>query len=573
MHSPESRERCLTEYQKLLPNLADYVDHWAKQKANAPALIGANSGETLSWKEFSIKTRAFSAKLLAMGLKKGDVVATTLPGIKEHIFLMYACFRIGIIVAPLDLRLKAAEAKKCFRKMEPKAYFFLGETPAMDFRPMVKELYEEFSRSCPHWIQFQKEKDKIIDGAKSIVDFARDIKKTFLLSLFTRSVQRARKKVSKRDPALIIFTTGSTGEPKPALLCHENILIQNIGLAVAFACTEKDRMLVNLPLSHVGAVTEQLATIVFTGGVAVLIPVFKPEESLRAIEKYKVTALGQIPAVFNLEWRLPDYAKYDLSSLRFAIYGGQGVSRLFLESLSQMAQQFGTGLGLTETAGFCTYTQAGASIEDIQAGIGVDSPLCPISIRQPMKANGFAGDKMAKGEVGEICFEGPQVFLGYLGDPENTAKTISKDGICYTGDLGTYDESGLHLAGRRKFVIKPKGYQVFPSDVENHISGELGDRVANVACVGVEHELFSEAILAFVESAGRPISPEEVKLAAKGLAAYARPSHVVVLQQGEIPLNRVAKTDYTLLQVRAKEVVKGLRDAGQWDGAEVAGRA
>ena len=151
------------------------------------------------------------------------------------------------------------------------------------------------------------------------------------------------------------------------------------------------------------------------------------------------------------------------------------------------------------------------------------------------------------GEVGEICFSGPQIFLGYLGDPENTAKTVSKEGICYTGDVGTYDDKGLHFSGRAKLVIKPKGYQVFPEDVERHIHAKLKDKVAMVSVVGVEHEVFSEGIMAFVECLdGQTITPEEVIAACGDISAYSRPSHVVILKAGEIPLNRVAKTDYLM---------------------------
>lgn len=567
--NPEAYEAARAE---LLPRLFDYVDRWASRKPQESALIadgGSASGECLevSWKELRTRSRAFAAKLLAMGLRRGDVVATTLPAIPEHLYLMYGAFRIGAIVAPLDLRLKADEVCRAFRKMRPKAYFFLGATPAMDFRPMVKQVMGQPS-SCLHWIQFQKDAEGILDGATWAVDFAKDIRQQFLMRLVTGQLRHAEAKVGKRDPAVIIFTTGSTGEPKPALLAHENILLQNAAVAVAFGARDDDRMLVNLPMSHVGCLTEQLATILYAGGTAVLIPVFKPDESLRAIARHCVTLLGQIPAVFQLEWQRPDYESYDLSSLRFAIYGGQGVSREFLEKLATMAPEFGSGLGLTETAGFCTYTQRNVSVDRLAKTLGHPSPLCPMSLREPMKDDGLAGAEVAKGEIGEVCFRGPQVFLGYLDAPEATAKTISKDGWLYTGDLGRMGDDGLELCGRRKFVIKPKGYQVFPGDVENGIASRLPGKVGAVAVVGVEHRTFSEAIVAFVEATSADLTVADVERAAKELAAYARPSHVELLAAGSMPLNRVAKTDYAVLQVRAKAVVAELRARGGWDGVK-----
>ncbi len=566
MKDPKRDEQCKQLYEELLPRMFDYVDKYAKEKPNEVALIEYDTGDEVTWKDFALKTKAMAAKLRAMGIKKGDVVATTLVLLKEHVYLMYACYRIGAVLAPLDPRLKVQEVDQCFQQAKPAAYFFLGETPVTDFRPMVKEIMEKHGDTCKHWIQFQKDPDGILPGAVGVAEWAATIKGTFIKSLFTGSVRKAQKAVGKRDPCLIIFTTGSTGRPKPALLCHENILIQNIGLAVAFELRKGDRMLVNLPPSHVGCVTEQLATTIYGGGISVLLHIFDARKSLDAIQKYKITAFGQIPALFSMQWRLPDYDEYDLSSLRFALYGGQAVTRQFLEKLSTMAPQFGTGLGLTETAGFVTYTPLDGTVDDILSSIGYDMPLCPISIREPMTEDGVAGAEKSEGEIGEICFSGPQIFLGYLNDEENTRKTISSDGFCYTGDLGYYDDEGLHFAGRSKLVIKPKGYQVHPTEVEDFFEQELKGKIAKIALVGVPHEVFTEGIMAFVEPAeGVTLSREDLQKAASEMASYKRPSHYEFLEPGGMPLNRVAKTDYVLLKDEAKKIVENLRGQGKWD--------
>jgi acyl-CoA synthetase (AMP-forming)/AMP-acid ligase II len=565
MKDPARDQRCRELYDALLPNLADYVAHWASKRPGALAIVEHSTGETVTWKRFDTAVSAFAAKLLAIGLRQGDVVATSLPLLKEHVFLMFACFRAGLVLAPLDLRLKAKEVQYCFDRIRPAACFFLGQTPVADFRPLVQEVMAA-SPYVRHWVQFQKEPELVVRGAVGITAFAADMKRRYVLAKLSGALRRARRGVDRRDPCLIIFTTGSTGSPKPAVLCHESILVQNIGLAVGFAMDAADRMLVNLPPSHVGCATEQLATTVFGGGTCVILPIFDARASLEAIAKHRVTVLGQIPALFNLEWRLPEYGEHDLSSLRFAIYGGQAVSRPFLERMRAMAPRIGTGLGLTETAGFCTYTDLDADVDDLAAGIGYDMPLCPISIREPMRADGRAGARKPAGEVGEICFSGPQVFLGYHDDPAATARALSRDGILYTGDMGSYDDRGLRFAGRKSLVIKPKGYQVFPEDVEAHIAAALPGRVAAVACVGAEHEVFSEGIIAFVEpTSGSGLTVEDVLAACRSIAAYARPSHIELVGPGEIPLNRVAKTDYLALRERAAAVVERLRAAGGWD--------
>jgi acyl-CoA synthetase (AMP-forming)/AMP-acid ligase II len=547
--------------------LSDYVSQYARDKGDHPAIIEFNTGETVTYKKFEQAMDAFAAKLLALGFKKGDVIATSLPFLKEHIFLEYACFRIGVIIAPLDLRLKAGEVKDAFEKTRPRAYFFLGKTPVADFRPMVKEVMEA-APYCRYWIQFQPEPEGIIEGAQYIKDFASDIKWKFIFSKVTGSVKRAARQVHKKDPALIIFTTGSTGSPKAAMLSHENILIQNIGLAVAFEIGEGERMLVNLPPSHVGGQTEQLMTTVYCGETAVVLHIFDAEKSLQAMQEHRVTICGQIPALFAMQWALPDFDSYDLSSLRFAIYGGQAVDKPFLEKLGKMARLMGSGLGLTETAGFCTYTPIDWKVDEIVGGIGFDMPLCPISIREPMREDGNAGVEKPPGEVGEICFSGSQIFLGYMNDDENTRKTISRDGYCYTGDLGTYDDKGLHFAGRSKFVIKPKGYQVFPGEIENFITDSFEDRVLRTGCVGVKHEVFTEAIVAVLElKKGATVTREELDEKLKEIAAYKRPSHYIFIQEEEMPLNRVAKVDVLALKEMADAEVEKLRQQGKWDRA------
>ena len=142
-------------------------------------------------------------------------------------------------------------------------------------------------------------------------------------------------------------------------------------------------------------------------------------------------------------------------------------------------------------------------------------------------------------------------------------KSISKDGVAYTGDLGFKDEAGnLHLAGRSKFVIKPKGYQVYPPEIEDYIA-QLPE-IANVAILGAPHEVFVEGVVAFIElKKGRTLSKEKIMEHSKGMAAYKRPSMIVFLD--EIPLNRVDKTDYAELKKVVQKYIDEERARGGWD--------
>ncbi len=365
--------------------------------------------------------------------------------------------------------------------IKAKGYAFLGKTPNADFG----ELGKAVQANCPfveHLIQFAAP-EETIPGAKSAFILAAEAEALAKGALadpagspLLAQYAGVSRSITPDDGAMVIFTTGSTGYPKPALLSHRNITVQNMCLGTWFGRGEDTRLLVNLPPSHVGGQAEQLMTTLFEGGTAIILHVFDPAKSLAAVQKYKANVLGQIPALFALEWRLPNYDEYDLSSLDFALYGGQQVTRQFLERLSQMAPRFGTGLGLTECGGFCTYSTLTGTVDDILASVGYDMPVYPMTIRAPMRDDGRAGDELPQGEVGAVCFRGPQTFLGYVNDPAATASAISSDGYLYTGDMGSVDEKGLHFSGRAKWIIKPKGYQVFPGQVEDFLC-ELREKV------------------------------------------------------------------------------------------------
>ena len=530
------------------------LDYWAERNPDGLAVINATRDTSLTWRQLRDASLAAAQNLRRIGFRQGDFLAASLPFLSEHIILEYACFRAGVIHAPLDLRLGPAEVLREVRAIGARGYAFLGKTPLADFR----ELATAVKAHCPaveFLLQFSPPPE-CLDGAVPAAKLF-ETPATFLPPVA----------IGEDDGAQVIFTTGSTGSPKPALLSHRNITVQNMCICGAFFGGDSGaRSLVNLPPSHVGGQTELMMSTFFGGGTAVLLEVFDAGRSMRAIARHRVEILGQIPAMFNLEWMLKDYDRHDLSSLKFAAYGGHAVSRPFVDQLAAMAPVIGTGLGLTEAAGFCTYVQAEADgREAILGGLGVDMPIYPCTIRQPMRADGNAGEELAPGEMGHVCFRGPQTFLGYVNDPEATAKAISRDGFLYTGDLGYKDAAGLHLTGREKWVIKSFGYQIFPGDVERHIC-TLAEKVGNCVVVGVAHEVVSEAVVAVVEKRpGVEVSRQELDRHARSLPSYMRPRHWILLEAGQMPLNRVAKPDYLLAQEMARQEIASLRARGEWD--------
>jgi fatty-acyl-CoA synthase len=556
-----------------LPRLNDYIDHWAHASAEKQAMIQHEDGKTITYKQFRTLINFFALRLLDMGIGPGDRVATQLVLVPEHMALMYACFKIGAIMAPLDVRLQDAEVVRDVNKIAPKAFFFLGDTPVRDFRTAGQAVQAE----CPGvaWlVQFTADPKpgEILPEAVGITQLM-DKKRLVWLKLkdlLTRRLERVYAAVTPRTPALIIYTTGTTGEPKPAMLCHENIIVQNEILARGMSPLPDPRILINLPPSHVGCVTECFMTTMFMGGTTVLLRIFDVQLTLEAIERHRVNALGQIPTQYRMLWHHPDYDTYDLSSLAVVVYGGSAVDTAFLRKLSRMAPDFGTGIGMTENAGFATFTPRGIPIEEMSGQVGRAFPdLAEITIRRSMLPDGNAGPELPDGEIGEICYHPPIVFLGYYNMPEETARTISREGILYTGDLGCFKDMGsyraLYLSGRRKFVIKQKGYNVFPDEIENHIAALAG--VDTVAVVGMKHQLFDEGVFAYVQpEVGADLTPETVLAHCRGIASYKRPQHVELWPvEKEFPVTRSTKVDKLALQKLAAERIVELRAKGAWD--------
>ncbi len=540
------------------------VAKWSVERPDHPAIIEFETGREFTYRQFDETSTIWALRLLELGYRPGDYLATMLPLTAEHVFLEYACFKIGVIHAPLDLRLKLDEVIRSLGLIQAKGFAMLGRTSAVDFTPVAQAVRSKCG-FLEHLIQFTEIQD-LVEGAlpgQTLTDVSTSTRDDPQL---TRLYAEATAAIRPTDGAQVIYTTGSTGFPKPALLSHRNITVQNLCLAGGCNFFDVGRMLVNLPPSHVGCQGEELMTTFFTGGTAILLSRFDAENSLRAIQRYKIDGLGQIPSMFQMQWQLSNFADYDLSSLRSVMFGGQQVTRPFVERLSKMAPSIATGLGMTEMAGFVTYTGLTNEVDNLVNGVGWPMPVTPLSIRLPMRPDGTAGDEVPQGETGEICFSGPQVFIDYVGNPVAYQQTVSREGVCYTGDLGHMSPSGLVLSGRSKLVIKPKGYQVHPAQIEQHFA-ELTADVAACAAVGQPHDLLGEAVVLFVApKAGRELlSHARLEEHAQGIASYMRPTHYVWLESGGMPLNRVGKTDYQQLKELAAAEVARLQSLGQWN--------
>jgi len=557
-----------------LPLLPDYIKRWATITPDNDAIVFADTGEAISYREFDERSDLYALRLKKMGVKKGEIVVTQFLAVPEFYTIVYACLKIGAVISPIDVKLQDHEVKRDLDKVEAAVFFCLGNTPIRDFTNVAKTVKAE----CPyirHLVQWTSgtDADNIIEGAENFNDlFNMDsLKKLAEDKDLIKQLEQDYDQLTPRDPALIIFTTGTTGDPKPALMCHENIMTNNAVFSRGVGLYGTDFRFINImPTSHVAGTAQGPMTAWFVGGAIVTLSVFDPVKSLEAVEKFKVTFYGGVPTHFRMIWALPNFKDYDLSNLKYSLYGGSAVDTAFLKKMAEMSPTFGTALGMTECAGYFTCTPKGISVEEMAGQVGQYYPdLSVVTIRKPMNEDGTAGEQLPEEEPGDICVEGPVVFLGYYNNPEATAKCITKEGILYTGDMGYLKDMGtyraLTFAGRRKFVIKPKGYLVFPDEVADFITKH--PKVNQAQIVGVPHDIFVDGVFAYVQPIEEgAVTPEEILEYCKSIASYKRPIHVEMWPTDkQFPVNRVNKVNSMELIETAKVTVDELRKQGKWD--------
>jgi fatty-acyl-CoA synthase len=564
-------------YKPLLPLVHDYLEKWAEETPDKEALIQHENGWIVNYRQLNEIVDLYVLCLLKMGIQKGERVAVMGLQSIQYVALQYACFKIGAIICPLDIKLKPHETVRALNKITPILFILGGTTHLKDFYEVGKAVLEE----CPY-VKDVLQYNLIEDGNSEwpLLEGAKSANKLFDLEVLKNLVkdeqllrhrQEVYAEIKENDPALIIFTTGTTGEPKPALLQHSCIVAE---LEIFFRASTMPgpelRRVCVLPCSHVGGTTITVYTTIYAGGTNILLHRFNPALTLEAIAKWRGNFLGAVPTMYRMIWALPNYKSYDLSSMHCAYYAGSMVDKNFLEELSKMAPNFGTSLGMTECGGVSTYTPMPLTVEEMFGQVGrAAEDVAKISIRRPMDSEGKAGEELSDGEIGEICYHPPLVFLGYFNQPEATAQTVSREGILYSGDIGYFkdmvDYKALMYMGRSKYLIKQKGYNVFPDEVAAHISMISG--VAEAEVLGVKHSLFDEGVFAFIlPKAGMEVKVEEVIEHCKSLAAYKRPQHVEVLAEGQgFPLTNNGKVDKNALGKMAEEIVKKLREQGKWD--------
>jgi long-chain acyl-CoA synthetase len=337
--------------------------------------------------------------------------------------------------------------------------------------------------------------------------------------------------IKQDDLAVILYTSGTTGDPKGAMLTHLNLGSNADACTQLFELTHEDRIITALPIFHVFCMTVCMNAAITSGATMLLLPKFSPSEVIKTIREEKATLFVGVPTMYNFLLQIPNATEKDFQTIRGCISGGAPMPVALLYKFEKRYQvKIMEGYGLSEASPVTAFNPMNGIRKP--GSIGVDIPYVTNKVVDP---NGL---EVPRGEVGELIVKGPNVMKGYLGMPEMTQMTL-RDGWLYTGDMARMDEEGyLYIVDRKKDMILVGGYNVYPREVEEEIYQHSA--IVEAAVIGVPDEAYGEVVKAFVVSKVPELTEEDIIQFCEGkLAKYKIPRSVIFVD--ELPKNTTGK--------------------------------
>ena len=524
------------------------LERTASLHGEREALVEVATGRRWTYAELDIAVDDVARGLLALGVAVGDRVGIWAPNCAEWTLLQYATARAGAVLVTVNPAYRTHELAYALRQSGTSVLVAAERFRTSDYRAMVEQVRPD----CPAL------RDVVLLGTP---DWAALLARG---SEVAPAVLRERSAaLSPDDPINIQYTSGTTGFPKGATLSHRNIL--NNGFFVGELCgyTEADRVCLPVPFYHCfGMVMGNLGSTSHGACTVIPAPAFDPAATLRAVQDERCTSLYGVPTMFIAELGLPDFAAYDLSSLRTGIMAG---SPCPVEVMKRVVGEMGMTevticYGMTETSPVSTQTRADDDLERRVATVGRVHPHVEVQVVDPA-----TGERVPRGEAGELCTRGYSVMLGYWDEPEKTAEAIDRDGWMHTGDLAVMDDQGyLSIVGRIKDLVIRGGENVYPREVEEFLYGHPD--VVDVQVVGVPDVRYGEELMAWVKlrEGAEPLTADGVRAYAEGrLAHFKVPRYVHVLAPGEdYPMTVTGKVRKVEMRERAVTML-GLEEAAR----------
>ena len=481
---------------------------------DSEAVVDVPTGRRWTYAQLDSDCDTVGLGLLEAGIKTGDRVGIWAPNCAEWVLLQYATARIGAILVNINPAYRSYELGYVLRQSGIRLLVSAESFKSSNYRAMIGEVSRDLDGlerviylGTAQWEQL------LADGAAAGG---------------TAGAERLQERAASLafdDPINIQYTSGTTGFPKGATLSHHNIL--NNGFFIGELCryTAADRVCIPVPFYHCfGMVLGNLACTTHAACIVIPAPSFEPAATLQAVQAERCTSLYGVPTMFIAELALPDFASYDLTSLRTGIMAGSPCPvEVMKRVISEMHMSEVTiCYGMTETSPVSCQTKADEDMERRVSTVGRVHPHLEVKVIDP-----DSGLVLPRGTPGEMCTRGYSVMLGYWDEPEKTAEVIDAARWMHTGDLAVMDEAGyLNIVGRIKDMVIRGGENVYPTEVEEFLYTH--PLIEDVQVIGVPDEKYGEELCAWVRvRADGELTVEEIRAYCTGrIAHYKIPKYV-----------------------------------------------
>ncbi len=483
--------------------IGDLLARTAHRFPDRLAVASCHQGKRLTWAQLSDEADRVARGLWSLGIRRGDRVGLWSTNCIEWIVMHMGCARAGAALVNVNPAYRSHELQFTLQRSRMKALFLWHRDKRADYEEILGRARHGLTLALEHTIYFDSpEWPALLEAAGELP-----------------------ARVAVEDVANIQYTSGTTGLPKGVMLTHHNIVNNGQFLAQGFHYTEQDSVVVPVPLFHCfGCVIGTMSAV--NSGAAIVLPnwTFDPRATLKAVHDERATSVYGVPAMYVAELQLPEFASYDLTSLRTGMMSGAPCPvELMKRVLNEMhCGELVIAYGQTETSPVVTMSDAEDTIEIRVSTVGRAMPQTEIQI-----VSTVTGEPLPVGEQGEVCARGYAVMKGYDGDPEGTAQVIKEDGWLHTGDLGImHDDGCIHLTGRSRDVIIRGGENIYPREVEEFLYTH--PKVDEAQVVGIPNARLGEIVVAWVRLApGAEATEEEIRAWCQAQIAYFKvPEHV-----------------------------------------------
>jgi fatty-acyl-CoA synthase len=518
--------------------IGDNLRRIAAAHPGREVLVDVPTGRRWTYAQFDADTDTLARGLIAQGIEAGDRVGIWSPNCAEWVLLQYATAKAGVVLVNINPAYRSHELAYVLRQSGVRVLVSAESFKTSNYRAMIEEVSADADRlervvylGSPEW--------DVLAAAPGDGE----------------ALAARESGLAFDDPINIQYTSGTTGFPKGATLSHHNIL--NNGFFIGEGCryTEEDRVCIPVPFYHCfGMVLGNLACTTHGACIVIPSPGFEPAAALEAVQRERCTSLYGVPTMFIAELALPDFAGYDLSSLRTGIMAG---SPCPVEVMKRVVSEMHMAevticYGMTETSPVSTQTRADDDMERRVSTVGRVHPHVEVKIINPE-----TGQIVPCGAPGELCTRGYSVMLGYWDDEAQTSAAIDAARWMHTGDLAVMDDAGyLNIAGRIKDMVIRGGENIYPREIEEFLYSHPA--IENVQVIGVPDAKFGEELCAWIKlRPGQALTLEELREFCTGkIAHYKIPRYLRIT--GEFPMTVTGKVQkYKMREVSVTELDLG----------------